>query len=267
MTDRMHVLMEGQNRLGLRENPRKSNHVEGITDQFWFWDDAWCDMWASVVFKAAGLDIVFASCYYSIKAYKAGVGDTAEWLGKPRMEDLIPGDQIFYGNGGADHTGILAGIDIPNRRTLTYEGNWQDISLALWRPFDAPFTFGFGRPRYDDQPGSGSPWQPPMQPAGENPYTPLYVDGILGPRTITAMQWSLNDSDVKDMHGNSLSLDGQMGPMTVSSLQRYLGVPIDGQLGRQTNSALQNHVGVPVDGVWGPQTTKGLQNALNNKTF
>lgn len=68
MTTAQGVLAAAQSRLGLVEQPKGSNHVPGITDQFWFWDAAWCDMFVSVCFNDAGLDIKFASCVASVRA-------------------------------------------------------------------------------------------------------------------------------------------------------------------------------------------------------
>lgn len=80
----------------------------------------------------------------------------------------------------------------------------------------------------------------------------LDVDGQLGPLTIKAMQrWV------------GVTADGQIGPVTRRALQRKLGVTVDGIWGRKTISALQRLVGATVDGAWGPKTTRALQTYLN----
>lgn len=271
MTSRQQVLDMAQSKLGLVEQPLKSNHVPGITDRFWFWNDAWCDMWVSCVLTDAGYESLFASCAASIRAYKDG--SKGIWLGKPGIYDIRPADQVMYGPSGGSHTGLVAAVDIPNNRIMTYEGNWGDRSLALWRNYDDAYIFGFGRPNYTDNdvvtvnPDPGMPFDPSVH----NPWTPLYVDGVRGPKTIAAMQWSLNGSQVADKDGRTpIATDGEPGPSTWSSLQRYLGFTgrqIDGEFGPISTKRLQAHLGVKADGAWGPLTTKALQRALNNETF
>jgi peptidoglycan hydrolase-like protein with peptidoglycan-binding domain len=95
---------------------------------------------------------------------------------------------------------------------------------------------------------------PPAPPS--NPHTPLATDGILGGRTVAAMQWALHVPD-----------DGVFGAQTKRALQRHLGVAQDGMLGPATVEALQRHIGATVDGIWGPETTRRLQEALNSDGF
>ena len=93
-------------------------------------------------------------------------------------------------------------------------------------------------------------------PPPGNPHLPLAVDGLLGGRTVAAMQWAMSIPD-----------DGIFGQQTKRTLQQRLGVAVDGVIGVQTVRALQQHVGAPVDGVWGPDTTRHLQESLNSRTF
>lgn len=149
MTTAIDVLNNAQTKInaGLAEQPKGSNHVPGITDQDGFWDDAWCDMFVSVCMTEAGYPMHFASCYYSIKAYEAG--EIGQWVGKSDITNVMPGDQVFYGHNGNDHTGLVAQVDMQGNRILTYEGNWGDKAVALWRNFNDAYVFGFGRPNYD----------------------------------------------------------------------------------------------------------------------
>ena len=65
-----------------------------------------------------------------------------------------------------------------------------------------------------------------------------------------------------------LDVDGEMGFMTKTRLQRWLGVEEDGQIGPATTKALQKQAGLTgknVDGEWGPITTKALQKYLGVK--
>lgn len=270
MTTAQDVLAILQDNLDLYEHPRGSNHVPGVTDRPGFWDDAWCDMFISKGFEEAGLAIHFASVYYSRMAYENG--EIGMWVGKPGIYDIRPGDQSIYGYSGSDHTGIVAAVDVNGGSILTYEGNWGDRSLAMWREYADPWIYGFGRPNYSDVPTYTPPASKqdpaPWSANGENPWTPLYVDGVAGGMTYSALQWSLNDSHVEDMNGTTpIDVDGERGPQTASALQRYLGVPTDGDFGPMSTRALQGHLGVNEDGQWGPITSKALQKALNAKTF
>ena len=270
MTSAQDVLAAAQQRLGLVEQPKGSNNVPGVTDQFWFWKDAWCDMFVSVCFAEAGLDIKFASCTASGRAYQNG--SIGSWIGKPDISDVSPGDQALFGPGGGSHTGLVAAVDVVNRRVLMYEGNWGDRSLALWRKYDDAYVFGFGRPNYDGVPARVTvpSRQAPAayQPGTQSPFMPLYVDGVMGPKSWSAVQWSLNDAGVPDKDGTTpIAVDGEAGPSTHSSMQRRVGAGVDGSFGPDSTKALQTHLGVSADGAWGPVTTKALQGALNGGKF
>lgn len=56
-----------------------------------------------------------------------------------------------------------------------------------------------------------------------------------------------------------LAVDGAMGPLTTSAIQRWVGVPANGFLGRTTTKALQRKVGATPDGAIGPLTIRALQ--------
>jgi beta-N-acetylhexosaminidase len=59
-----------------------------------------------------------------------------------------------------------------------------------------------------------------------------------------------------------LATDGALGPMTVSALQRWLGVAVTGALGPATVRALQVRVGTTADGLWGSHSMAALQSYL-----
>lgn len=62
-----------------------------------------------------------------------------------------------------------------------------------------------------------------------------------------------------------LVVDGEMGYMTNTRLQRWLGVTEDGVIGKNTVRALQKKIGMTgkdVDGDWGTKTTRSLQRFL-----
>jgi beta-N-acetylhexosaminidase len=59
--------------------------------------------------------------------------------------------------------------------------------------------------------------------------------------------------------GARLSLDGVLGARTISALQHWLGVTVTGALNPTTVRALQSRVGTTADGVWGPASMRALQ--------
>jgi peptidoglycan hydrolase-like protein with peptidoglycan-binding domain len=58
---------------------------------------------------------------------------------------------------------------------------------------------------------------------------------------------------------SELAVDGVMGPLTTSAIQRWVGVALNGLLGRSATKALQRKVGVTPDGAIGPLTIRALQ--------
>ncbi len=82
----------------------------------------------------------------------------------------------------------------------------------------------------------------------------LSVDGVIGPLTITEMQkWS------------GSAPDGIWGPKTSRALQSKVGAEVTGVRDKQTTYAVQDYVGADVDGIWGRQTTSYLQRFLNSR--
>ncbi|MEO7071234.1 MAG: glycoside hydrolase family 3 N-terminal domain-containing protein [Nostocoides sp.] len=59
-----------------------------------------------------------------------------------------------------------------------------------------------------------------------------------------------------------LATDGSLGPLTLSALQRWLGVSVTGTFNSTTIGALQARVGTTVDGGWGPNSMAAMQSYL-----
>ena len=103
----------------------------------------------------------------------------------------------------------------------------------------------------------------PSKPAGAPiPSPKLSVDGLLGRKTVEALQAALNYR-----RKASLACDGVLGAQTVGELQEYIGVRADGVLGPATARALQKRVGTMPDGGVGPATVKALQKMINAGKF
>lgn len=86
----------------------------------------------------------------------------------------------------------------------------------------------------------------------------LSVDGVLGPRTIT--QWQ---------HVMGTVADGVISKpsLLVKAVQRRVGTKQDGYLGPITWRAIQRRLGVTADGIPGPITIRALQRRLNGGSF
>src|SRR5690625_3698381 len=109
---------------------------------------------------------------------------------------------------------------------------------------------------------------------GEWPNNPLAVDGKFWLVTKRGYQRLLAPKNVGDYRG---TVDGEIGPRTVRSEQRWLASlgrykgPIDGDRGQRTIRALQRFLAAKglykryVDGVQGSYTTKALQQYLNDQ--
>lgn len=82
----------------------------------------------------------------------------------------------------------------------------------------------------------------------------LTVDGILGKKTITAMQKWIG-----------AVADGIWGPKTTRALQAKVGATVDGVRGPETTRKTQIAVGATPDGVWGSGTNRALQEHLNKQ--
>lgn len=83
----------------------------------------------------------------------------------------------------------------------------------------------------------------------------LAVDGILGRKTIAAMQrWV------------GATADGIWGSGTTRALQTKVGATPDGVRGPETTRKTQQVVGATPDGTWGPGTTRALQGYLNDQS-
>ena len=59
-----------------------------------------------------------------------------------------------------------------------------------------------------------------------------------------------------------LTTDGGIGPLTLSAMQRWLGVSVTGSFDSTTVRALQARVGTTVDGGWGPNSMAAMQSYL-----
>ena len=112
-------------------------------------DAAWCDLFNDFChFIASNYDAEHAQYVlcgrfddYTIQSaqyYK----DAGRWGQTPEY-----GAQVFFGNGGISHTGIVTWVD--GDRFGTIEGNSGDAVRPHEYDVDDPYVQGFGYPRYD----------------------------------------------------------------------------------------------------------------------
>lgn len=114
---------------------------------------AWCDMFVDWCFLTAfgyqkALELLCqpekstgAGCKYSMQFYQK--------KGQFFTEDPQPGDQIFFTSDGTiSHTGIVESVN--GNTIVTIEGNASDQVKRVNRKMHDGYTYGFGRPKYDD---------------------------------------------------------------------------------------------------------------------
>jgi hypothetical protein len=67
---------------------------------------------------------------------------------------------------------------------------------------------------------------------------------------------------VSSSRAGKLAVDGVMGPMTIRSIQRWVGTTADGAFGPISKTALQRKVGATPDGAIGRLTIRALQTRI-----
>ncbi|MFD2637678.1 M23 family metallopeptidase [Piscibacillus salipiscarius] len=120
----------------------------------------------------------------------------------------------------------------------------------------------------------------PEKYLGKNLYSPnLKVDGKWGTKTTRALQKALGtveDGIISDQLKNDVTkmiVSGitfsQGGSLVIRTLQRKIGATVDGYLGPETVSELQKYLGTPIDGVISDPSlvVKELQRRLNKGNF
>src|SRR3954447_14436989 len=87
-------------------------------------------------------------------------------------------------------------------------------------------------------------------------------DATFRSQVAAAVMRVLTAKAAEGLLGSRLTADGGLGSLTVSALQRWLGVSASGHLEAATVRALQARIGTTVDGVWGPSSMAALQTYL-----
>lgn len=241
--------------LGTVESPPSSNNVK-YAQWYGMNGSPWCAMFVSWVLAHTGNTSRYrhASVEWSLKWAKSVGRHTTEF--RPGYVACRINSGGWTGPG---HTGIVEAVHADGSVTCI-EGNTSPGSTGsqrdgggVWRR-RRPKSFWNRQCIRIDYDGGSAPAAP--APQTNTTQGTIRVDGNFGPVTVSTMQRSLK-----------VAVDGKFGPTTKKALQRRVGVTADGAIGPRTIRALQRHVGVAQDGVWGPNTTRAVQRKLNDRTF
>ena len=254
--------------LGTVESPPNSNNVHYAR---WYGmnQNPWCAMFLSWVFSEAGVASQYrhAGVAHSLAVARNRGRHTTEF-----RRGYVACRINSGGWTGPGHTGVVEAVHADGSVT-TIEGNTspgaggsQRDGGGVWRRRRSKSYWNRQCIviKYDDaQPPPATQPPPPATQPGQIP-----VDGDFGPMTKRSLQVSLNRTGANPQ----LVVDGDFGSNSKRALQARLNhvagpVGIDGDIGPQTIRSLQRHVGVAQDGAWGPNTTRALQNKLNSGTF
>lgn len=136
---------------------------------------AWCDVFFDwVIWKLCGENAAVAqNLICQTGPYGAGCTNSAQYYkqaGRFHTSDPKPGDQIFFWDAKrtcAAHTGIVVGVD--DTYVYTVEGNTSGASGVVANGggvFDKKYKldysriYGYGRPRYDEEPKAATSTAP-----------------------------------------------------------------------------------------------------------
>ena len=87
------------------------------------------------------------------------------------------------------------------------------------------------------------------------------ADGMIGPKTVTALQAFLNQQGADP----KLSVDGKLGPKTIKALQEYVGAESDGAFGEESANKLTFKLMENEDGERVASSESDLEALLNEQ--
>lgn len=172
------VIAEAESQVGYREGFKDGNwdniqkYSEQVPSLAWSDGQPWCAVFVSWVAIQAGAENMFpitASC----------VAGVSWWDGRGRFSEYpAVGAQVFYGDGGSAHTGIVVAWDATTITTI--EGNTNDTGApegnGVYRQTRErldPWVFGYGYPSYPGGIDSADPawaYQNPARPPAFVPF-------------------------------------------------------------------------------------------------
>lgn len=229
--------------------------LSGPSSEIW-----WCCLFVSYCLDKAGQKCAGFPTFNTDLALKGGARNLLV-----NRNEIRRGDIIIYNwnwDEATDHIGFSTGT-ISGGVFPTVEGNISNAVKRLTRNLDnVQYVI---RPPY-----SGSTPQPKPDPKAD-----LVVDGWLGEKSISKWQDQMKsqvDGVVSGQwRGNQEHLERLVsvewdasGSAMVKAIQRKLGgLQADGILGPKSIKSIQRFVGVDDDGYLGPVTAQAIQKSLN----
>lgn len=206
---------------------------------------AWCDIFVDwCLVKAFGVDNALKLLGQPLKSCGAGCSWSVKYYEKiKRFYKSYPkiGDQIFFkdSKGEPCHTGLVYKVD--SKKVYTIEGNTSSASgvvanggAVAMKSYSLSYNriYGYGRPKYDEEPKKVTPVKVKKTYSGTFPKLPTrgyFQSGDKGTQ-VKYLQKFLN------WYGNyKLDIDGEIGAKTISAVKKFqssVKITADGYFGK-----------------------------------
>lgn len=225
---------------------------------------AWCDVFVDWCFvQAFGVNEAMAllnqprystgaGCYYSAKFFE----NKGQLYKTPKV-----GDQIFFYDSAYDepaHTGLVYAVD--SSYVYTVEGNTSSSSGVVAngggvfkKKYSRNYSmiYGYGRPLYDEEAGSGTVSKPavtPTTPTTTKPYKPTVLewqnaaitDGFKFPQYGADGEWG-NECEGVAKKAIVKKRWVYTNKNLTRIVQKVVGVEVDGKCGSETDAAIRKY--------------------------
>ena len=212
----------------------------------------WCDVFVDWLFVTAfGVENAKKLLCQPDKSLGAGCGYSAQYYkakGRFYTENPEPGDQIFFGSQGGDHTGLVCAVD--NLYVYTSEGNTSPQAGVVgngggvWNKkyaLNDNRIYGYGRPDYAsvsyEETEEKKPETATTKKGDFTMEMRVLKNGCKGD-DVKALQILLKGNG---WNGGSWGADGNFGKQTedaVKTYQKRNGLQVDGMAGKETMSCI-----------------------------
>lgn len=206
---------------------------------------AWCDIFVDwCLVKAFGVDTALELLGQPLKSCGAGCSWSVRYYEKIKCfykSSPKVGDQIFFkdSKGEPCHTGLVYKVD--SKKVYTIEGNTSSASgvvanggAVAMKSYSLGYNriYGYGRPKYDDEPKKVTSVKVKKTYSGTFPKLPTrgyFQSGDKGTQ-VKYLQKFLN------WYGNyKLDVDGEIGAKTISAVKKFQSsakITVDGYFGK-----------------------------------
>lgn len=206
---------------------------------------AWCDIFVDwCLVKAFGVNDALKLLGQPLKSCGAGCSWSVRYYEKIKCfykSSPKVGDQIFFkdSKGEPCHTGLVYKVD--NQKVYTIEGNTSSASgvvanggAVAMKSYSLSYNriYGYGRPKYDEEPKKVTPVKVKKTYSGTFPKLPTrgyFQSGDKGTQ-VKYLQKFLN------WFGNyKLNVDGEIGAKTISAVKKFqssVKITADGYFGK-----------------------------------